>query len=78
VNTESTDIQRIANDLTNIWQETWRKAFGENKIRGEKLVAKKRLTHRLSETYCPRRVASVWTRINWTRTTHSAWTVESL
>jgi len=24
------------------------------------------------------RVASVWTRIDWTRATHSAWTVESL
>jgi len=33
---------------------------------------------RVKFTRSARRVASVWTRIDWTRATHSAWTVESL
>jgi len=50
VNIESTNNQRKAIDLTNVWQETWRKAFGENKICDKKLVAKKRLTDCLNLT----------------------------
>jgi len=42
------------------------------------LIFLRLMSYALCKNLCSGRVISVWTRIDWTRATHSAWTVKSL